>query len=30
MEVVDAMEALPTGDRDRPLDPPSIESIEFV
>jgi cyclophilin family peptidyl-prolyl cis-trans isomerase len=30
MEAVDAMEALPTGDRDRPLDPPSIESIEFV
>jgi cyclophilin family peptidyl-prolyl cis-trans isomerase len=27
MEVVDAMEALPTGDRDRPLDPPAIESI---
>jgi cyclophilin family peptidyl-prolyl cis-trans isomerase len=27
MEVVDAMEALTTGDRDRPLDPPAIESI---
>jgi cyclophilin family peptidyl-prolyl cis-trans isomerase len=30
MDAVDAIEALPTGDRDRPLDPPSIESIEFV
>jgi cyclophilin family peptidyl-prolyl cis-trans isomerase len=29
MDAVDAIEALPTGDRDRPLDPPSIESIEF-
>ena len=30
MDAVDAIEALPTGDRDRPLDPPSIESIELV
>jgi cyclophilin family peptidyl-prolyl cis-trans isomerase len=29
MDAVDAIEALPTGDRDRPLDPPSIESIKF-
>jgi peptidyl-prolyl cis-trans isomerase B (cyclophilin B) len=29
MEAVDAIEALPTGDRDRPLDPPVIESIEL-
>ena len=30
MDAVDAIEALPTGDRDRPLDPPSIESIAFA
>ncbi len=29
MDVVDAIEALPTGARDRPLDPPQIESIEL-
>ena len=29
MDAVDAIEALPTGGRDRPLDPPSIESIEL-
>jgi cyclophilin family peptidyl-prolyl cis-trans isomerase len=29
MEAVDAIEALPTGDRDRPLDPPEIQSIEL-
>jgi peptidyl-prolyl cis-trans isomerase B (cyclophilin B) len=29
MGAVDAIEALPTGDRDRPLDPPVIESIEL-
>jgi peptidyl-prolyl cis-trans isomerase B (cyclophilin B) len=29
MEAVDAIEAAPTGDQDRPLDPPEIESIEF-
>jgi cyclophilin family peptidyl-prolyl cis-trans isomerase len=29
MDAIDAIEALPTGDRDRPLDPPSIESIKF-
>jgi peptidyl-prolyl cis-trans isomerase B (cyclophilin B) len=29
MEVVDAMEALPTDARDRPLEPPQIESIEL-
>ena len=29
MDVIDAIEQLPTGPRDRPLDPPSIESIEF-
>ncbi|HTX31335.1 MAG TPA: peptidylprolyl isomerase [Solirubrobacteraceae bacterium] len=29
MEVVDAIEALPTDSRDRPLEPPSIESIEL-
>jgi cyclophilin family peptidyl-prolyl cis-trans isomerase len=28
METVDAIEALPTGPGDRPLDPPRIESIE--
>ena len=28
MEVVDAIEALPTDGRDRPLDPPRIESID--
>jgi peptidyl-prolyl cis-trans isomerase B (cyclophilin B) len=29
MEAVDSIEALPTGDRDRPLEPPEIESIEL-
>ena len=29
MEVVDAIEAMPTDRRDRPLDPPKIESIEL-
>jgi cyclophilin family peptidyl-prolyl cis-trans isomerase len=29
MDVVDAIEALPTGARDRPVDPPAIESIEL-
>jgi cyclophilin family peptidyl-prolyl cis-trans isomerase len=29
MDAVDAIEALPTGDGDRPLDPPVIESIEL-
>jgi peptidyl-prolyl cis-trans isomerase B (cyclophilin B) len=29
MDAVDAIEAVPTGDRDRPLDPPKIESIEL-
>ena len=29
MEAVDAIEALPTDGRDRPLDPPRIESIEL-
>jgi len=29
MEVVDAIESLPTDGRDRPLDPPTIESIEL-
>ena len=29
MDAVDAIEAMPTGDRDRPLDPPKIESIEL-
>jgi peptidyl-prolyl cis-trans isomerase B (cyclophilin B) len=29
MDAVDAIEALPTGGRDRPLEPPTIESIEF-
>ncbi len=29
MDAVDAIEALPTGDRDRPLDPPVIESIDL-
>jgi peptidyl-prolyl cis-trans isomerase B (cyclophilin B) len=29
MDAVDAIEALPTGDRDRPLEPPQIESIEL-
>jgi peptidyl-prolyl cis-trans isomerase B (cyclophilin B) len=28
MDTVDAIEALPTGDGDRPLDPPEIESVE--
>jgi cyclophilin family peptidyl-prolyl cis-trans isomerase len=30
MDVVDAIEALPTGARDRPVDPPKIESIELT
>jgi peptidyl-prolyl cis-trans isomerase B (cyclophilin B) len=30
MDAVDAIEALPTGVGDRPLDPPRIESIELV
>jgi cyclophilin family peptidyl-prolyl cis-trans isomerase len=29
MEVVDRLEALPTGDHDRPLQPPSITSVSF-
>ncbi len=29
METVDAIEALPTGARDRPVDPPKITSIEL-
>jgi peptidyl-prolyl cis-trans isomerase B (cyclophilin B) len=29
MEAVDAIEATPTGERDRPVDPPVIESIEL-
>jgi len=29
MDAVDAIEALPTDRRDRPVDPPKIESIEF-
>lgn len=29
MDAVDAIEALPTGGNDRPLDPPQIESVEF-
>jgi len=29
METVDAIEGLPTDSRDRPLEPPSIESIEL-
>jgi cyclophilin family peptidyl-prolyl cis-trans isomerase len=29
MDVVDAIEAVPTGAGDRPLDPPKITSIEF-
>ena len=30
MEAVDAIESTPTGAQDRPKDPPSIESINFV
>jgi cyclophilin family peptidyl-prolyl cis-trans isomerase len=30
MPVVEAIEGLPTGSQDRPLDPPRIESIELV
>ncbi len=30
MEAVDAIEQLPTGPHDRPVDPPSIESIELA
>jgi peptidyl-prolyl cis-trans isomerase B (cyclophilin B) len=29
MDAVDAIEALPTGGNDRPLDPPEIESVEL-
>jgi peptidyl-prolyl cis-trans isomerase B (cyclophilin B) len=29
MDTVDAIEAVPTGARDRPVDPPAIESIEI-
>ena len=29
MDAVDAIEAVPTGAQDRPLDPPTIESIEL-
>jgi peptidyl-prolyl cis-trans isomerase B (cyclophilin B) len=29
MDAVDAIEQVPTGDRDRPVDPPTIESIEL-
>jgi len=29
MDTVDAIEAVPTGNRDRPLDPPEIQSIEL-
>jgi cyclophilin family peptidyl-prolyl cis-trans isomerase len=29
MDAVDAIEQVPTGSRDRPLDPPTIESIEL-
>jgi peptidyl-prolyl cis-trans isomerase B (cyclophilin B) len=30
MNAVDAIEALPTGERDRPLDPPVIERVELA
>lgn len=30
MDAVDAIEALPTGERDRPLDPPVIERVELA
>jgi peptidyl-prolyl cis-trans isomerase B (cyclophilin B) len=30
MDAVDAIEAQPTGERDRPLDPPVIERIELA
>jgi peptidyl-prolyl cis-trans isomerase B (cyclophilin B) len=30
MDVVDTIEALPTGSHDRPVDPPEIESIELA
>ncbi len=30
MDIVDAIEALPTDRRDRPVDPPKIESIELL
>jgi cyclophilin family peptidyl-prolyl cis-trans isomerase len=30
METVDAIESLPTGEADRPLDPPVIESVEVT
>jgi cyclophilin family peptidyl-prolyl cis-trans isomerase len=29
MDAVDAIEAVPTGPQDRPLDPPTIESVEL-
>ena len=29
MDAVDAIEGLPTGANDRPIDPPEIESIEL-
>jgi hypothetical protein len=29
MDAVDAIEGLPTGPNDRPLEPPTIESIEL-
>jgi cyclophilin family peptidyl-prolyl cis-trans isomerase len=29
MDAVDAIESVPTGDRDRPLEPPKIQSIEL-
>ena len=29
LDAVDSIESVPTGDRDRPLDPPVIESIEL-
>jgi len=29
MDAVDAIEAVPTGDRDRPVEPPVIESIDL-
>ncbi len=29
MDAVDAIEAVPTGAQDRPLEPPAIESIEL-
>jgi hypothetical protein len=29
MDAVDAIESTPTGSQDRPLDPPTIDSIEL-